>query len=142
MSSDAPSSDGSARRRSGAVPVPMPSRQLTIVVGVVLASALVAQLVLGWGLGVHNAWMAILLVAAIAAVLAFVDAGQRGADPASDEPYNWALCAIVGLVIVAAVASLYLPLPWGGLVAAVILAGVVVLGVIDHRAVKPPGDAR
>lgn len=140
MSPDARSPAGHAQNRPGAVQVQMPSRQLTIVVAGVLASALIAQLALGWGLGVSNAWMTILLAATIAAVLAFVDAGRRAADPASDEPYDWALCAIVGLVIVAAVASLYLPLPWGGFVAAVILVVVVVLGVIAHRAAGTAAD--
>lgn len=106
--------------------------RLLKVIGAVLAGALVAQMVLGWGLGVPEAWMAVLLVAAIVAVLAVVDAARAdaGDDPAADEAYDgWAI-AVLALATGGAVACVYvLPLPWGGVAAGVIVAAVVGLGL-------------
>jgi hypothetical protein len=107
--------------------------RLLKVVGGVLASALIAQLVLGWGLGLVDAWVPILLGAAILAVLVFVDAGEPE-RPATDQSYDLGRCAVVALAIGGAVACLYLPLPWGGLGSAAILVVVVALGLADHRA--------
>lgn len=106
----------------------MPPRLLKVVGGV-LASAVVAQFVLGWGLGVPRAWMAVLLVAAIVAVLAVVDALRGDPEEQAGEPYDGVALAILALATAGAVACLYLPLPWGGLAAAAILATVVGLGI-------------
>jgi hypothetical protein len=103
----------------------VPSKLLSVVGGLV-AAALVSQIVLGWVLGVTDAWLAVLMAAALLAVLVSADARLGGPSNAADEPYDLVVCAMVGLAIVAAVGCLYLPLPWGGLAAAAVVVGLVV----------------
>lgn len=116
----------SVRRRSEGHPifVLVPNKLLSVVGGLVAAS-LISQVVLGWVLGVTDAWLAVFIAAALVAVLVSADA-RLGESKAADEPYDIVVCAIVGIAIVAAVGCLYLPLPWGGLAAAAVVVGLVV----------------
>lgn len=116
--------------------------RLLKVVGGVLAGALLAQLVLGWGAGVRGSWIAVLLVAMMVAALVMVDAGRGGAGSPADEPYDIGACAVVGLTVGAAAACLYLPLPWGGLGAAAIFMALVARGVSEHRRRGSSDDRR
>jgi hypothetical protein len=102
----------------------VPNKLLSVVGGLVVA-ALVSQVVLGWVLGVADPWLAVFLAAALVAVLVSADARLGGSNEAADEPYDLAVCAMVGIAIVAAVGCLYLPLPWGGLAAAAVVIGLV-----------------
>jgi hypothetical protein len=94
------------------------------IVAVLLAAAVLAQLLLGDVLGVHDAWMTLLLAVALFAILVVVDARRVGAENA-DESYDMTVLALVALAIAAAVACLYLPMPWGGLGAAAVLVGLL-----------------
>jgi hypothetical protein len=94
------------------------------VVAALLASAALAQLLLGDGLGVHDAWMTLLLAVALFAILIVADAGRAGAG-SEQETYDPTTIVLAALAIAAAVACLYLPLPWGGLGAAAVLVGLL-----------------
>ena len=103
--------------------------KLYVIVGGVLAASLVCQAVLGWVLGVTDAWLPVLVVAALLAVLVSADARLGGADAArdgSEDSYDRVVCAIAAVAVAAAVACLYLPMPWGGLVAGAVVTGLVV----------------
>jgi hypothetical protein len=106
------------QHRHHPAPSPLP------VVAALLAAAVLAQLLLGDGLGVHDAWMALLLAVALFAILVVAD--SRPARPGSArETYDLTTVALAALAIGAAVACLYLPLPWGGLGAAAVLVALL-----------------
>jgi hypothetical protein len=101
---------------------------LAVVVGL-FAVSLVCEAVLGWALGVTDAWLPVFVVAALLAVLVSADARLGRADAVADaaqESYDRVVCAIVVVAVVAAVACLYLPLPWGGLAAGTVVVALVV----------------
>jgi hypothetical protein len=100
-------------------------RKLLVVVGGLFAASLVSEAVLGWALGVTDAWLPVFVVAALLAVLVSADARLGGAN-ASEDSYDKVVCAIAAVAVVAAVACLYLPLPWGGLAAGAVVVGLVV----------------
>jgi hypothetical protein len=101
---------------------------LAVVVGL-FAVSLVCEAVLGWALGVTDAWLPVFVVAALLAVLVSADARLGRAEAVADaarESYDRVVCAIVVVAVVAAVACLYLPLPWGGLAAGTVVVALVV----------------
>ncbi|MDX6688887.1 MAG: hypothetical protein QOG15_344 [Solirubrobacteraceae bacterium] len=102
----------------------MPHKVL-IVVGGVLASSLVAEAVLGWGLHVKAAWVTVFIAALILGVLAAADAAQGDPGDVSDEPYNLGFVAATVVAIVGAVACLYLPMPYGGLAAVGVILSLI-----------------
>jgi hypothetical protein len=102
-----------------------PAYRPASIVAVLLAAAVLAHLLLGDELGVHGAWMTLLLAVALFAILVVVDAGRAGADRPVEEAYDLTSVGLAALAIFAAVACLYLPMPWGGLGAAVVLVGLV-----------------
>jgi hypothetical protein len=107
-----------ARSALRAAPAPVP------IVAALLAAAVLAHLVLGDGLGVHGAWITLLLAAGLFAILVVVDGSRAGAD-GDEGGYDLTTVGLAALAIIAAVACLYLPLPWGGLGAAAVLVGLV-----------------
>ena len=96
------------------------------IVGATLVACLLTQVLLGWVLGVTDAWVTVTIAAALLGGLVIVDA--RGAKPGegAGEGYDPVACTIAALAVVAAVACLYLPMPWGGLAGAAIVAALVV----------------
>lgn len=102
-------------------------RGLPATVGAVGLAFFLVQAALGWGLGVAGAGITVLVAVMLLAVLVFTDA-LGGRDEAADESegYDLAMCAAVAITVAAAIACLYLPLPWGGLAAALVLSGLVV----------------
>jgi hypothetical protein len=74
---------------------------------------------------VHGAWAAVLLAAGLFALLVVVDAGRGAVGAADAGGYDLTIVALAGVAIAAAVACLYLPMPWGGLGAAVVLVGLI-----------------
>jgi hypothetical protein len=103
--------------------------KLLAVVGGLFAASLISEAVLGWALGVTDAWLPVFVVAALLAVLISADArlGARRTDADSwEESYDKAVCAIVVIAVVGAVACLYLPMPWGGLAAGAVVVGLLV----------------
>jgi uncharacterized membrane protein len=104
--------------------------KLLAIVGGLFMVALISQAVLGWVLGVTDAWLPVFVVAALLAVLVSADArlgssSAAGSD-ASEDSYDLVTCAVVTLAVIAAVACLYLPLPWGGLAAGALVTGLLV----------------
>ena len=102
--------------------------KLYAIVGGVLGASLVCQALLGWVLGVTDAWLPVLVVAALLAVLVFADARIGGRDAQAEAPeasYDKVVCAIAAVAVVVAVACLYLPLPWGGLAGGAVVVGLV-----------------
>jgi hypothetical protein len=99
--------------------------KLLAVVGGLFAASLVCEAVLGWVLGVTDAWLPVFVVAALLAVLVSADARLGRRDDASEDSYDKVVCAIVTVAVVGAVACLYLPLPWGGLAAGAVVVGLV-----------------
>jgi hypothetical protein len=112
----------------------VPNRLLTVVGGLIAAS-LIAQVVLGWVLGVADAWLAVFLAAALLAVLVSADARLGEPNKEAEASYDTVVCAVVGIAIVGAVGCLYLPLPWGGIAAAAVVVGLVMALRVsqDHR---------
>lgn len=103
--------------------------KLLAVVGGLFAVSLISQAVLGWALGVTDAWLPVFVVAALLAVLVSADArlGAPHAEAgAPEESYDTVVCAIAVIAVVGAVACLYLPLPWGGLAAGAVVVGLLV----------------
>jgi uncharacterized membrane protein len=104
--------------------------KLLAVVGGLFAASLVSQAVLGWALGVKDAWLPVFVVAALLAVLVSADArlggGTKAAADAPEDSYDKVVCAVAAVAVIAAVACLYLPLPWGGLAAGALVVGLVV----------------
>jgi hypothetical protein len=100
--------------------------KLLAIVGGLFTVALISQAVLGWVLGVTDAWLPVFVVAALLAVLVSADArlGSSRSD-ASEDSYDLVVCAIVTVAVVAAVACLYLPMPWGGLAAGAVVVGLL-----------------
>lgn len=86
----------------------------------------VVQAALGWGLGVAGAGITVLIAVSLLAVLVVTDALDGSQAPATDDRYDVLVCAVVTLAVAIAIACLYLPLPWGGLAAATVLAVLVV----------------
>ena len=103
-------------------------RGLPATVGSVGLAFFFVQAALGWGLGVAGAGVTVLVAAMLLAVLVFTDAqrGQQLEEHYDDAPYDLAACGASAAVVAVAIACLYLPMPWGGLCAAVVLAGLVV----------------
>jgi hypothetical protein len=102
--------------------------KLLAVVGGLFAASLVCEAVLGWVLGVTDAWLPVFVVAALLAVLVSADARLGGPGATADESegsYDRVVCAIVTVAVVGAVACLYLPLPWGGLAAGAVVVALV-----------------
>jgi hypothetical protein len=102
--------------------------KLLAVVGGLFAASLVSEAVLGWVLGVTDAWLPVFVVAALLAVLVSADArlGARHADAQTwGESYDKVVCAMVVVAVIGAVACLYLPMPWGGLAAGAVVVGLV-----------------
>jgi hypothetical protein len=110
------------------VPVSAFFRGSPAIVGGVGLAFFVVQAALGWGLGVAGAGLAMLVAVMLLAVLVVTDAfggrPQQPGDEAAD--YDPVVCGAVATTVAVAIACLYLPLPWGGLCAAVVLAGLVV----------------
>lgn len=106
----------------------MPHKVL-LVIGGVLASSIAAEALLGLLLHVRGAWLTVFIAAVIIGVLAAADAARGDPDEVSDEPYDPVLVAVTVIAIVAAVACLYLPMPWGGLAA----VGVILTLVLGLR---------
>jgi hypothetical protein len=100
--------------------------KLLVIVGGLFTVALISQAVLGWVLGVTDAWLPVFVVAALLAVLVSADArlGSSGSE-ASEDSYDLVVCAIVTVAVVVAVACLYLPMPWGGLAAGAVVVGLL-----------------
>jgi hypothetical protein len=110
-------------------------RKLYAVVGGVLAASFVCQAVLGWVLGVTDAWLPVLIVAALLAVLVFADArlgGRAAEDGAPEDSYDKVVCAIATVAVIAVVACLYLPMPWGGLAGGAVVVGLVLALRLSH----------
>jgi hypothetical protein len=103
-------------------------RGLPAAVGAVGLAFFVVQAALGWGLGVAGAGLTVLIAVMLLAVLVFTDAlGGRPAQGEDEEQgYDLVVCGAVATTVAVAIACLYLPLPWGGLCAAVVLSGLVV----------------
>jgi hypothetical protein len=96
--------------------------------------ALLVQAVLGWLLGLAGAWATVLVAALLIGVLATADASLTDHGHGSDSGYDPILVGLTAVAIVAAVACLYLPLPWGGLAATAILIGLITsLRLTQHR---------
>jgi hypothetical protein len=114
-----PGETSDMQTRHHPAPGPLP------IVAALLAGAVLAQLLLGDGLGVHDAWMTLLLAVALFAILVVADSRPARAGSAR-EAYDLRTVALAGLAIGAAVACLYLPLPWGGLGAAAVLVALLV----------------
>ena len=120
----------------GDTPVPRPPglplsaivRGLPATVGAIGLAFFVVQAALGWGLGVAGAGMTVLVAVMLLAVLVVTDAlGGRPQELHDDgERYDLVKCAGVATTVAVAIACLYLPLPWGGLLGAAVLAGLVV----------------
>jgi len=123
------------RRFEGKQVLTFVPNKLLMVVGGLVATSLVAQVVLGWVLGVADAWLAVFLAAALLAVLVSADARLGGPNEEAEQSYDTVVIAIVGVAIVGAVGCLYLPLPWGGIAAATVVVGLVMALRLtqDHR---------
>jgi hypothetical protein len=95
-------------------------------VGAVGVAFFVVQAALGWGLGVAGAGLTVLLAVMILGVLVVTDALDGTETTATGDRYDVTVCAAATLAVALAIACLYLPLPWGGLCAAAVLAVLVV----------------
>jgi hypothetical protein len=111
--------DGRRRMRARPATVAAP-------VGAVGIAFFVVQAALGWGLGVAGAGLTVLLAVMILGVLVVTDALDGSQTAATEDRYDVTVCAVATLVVAIAIACLYLPLPWGGLCAAAVLAALVV----------------
>jgi hypothetical protein len=103
--------------------------KLLAVVGGLFAASLISEAVLGWMLGVTDAWLPVFVIAALLAVLISADArlGARHSDAETwEEAYDKVVCAIVIVAVIGADACLYLPMPWGGLAAGAVVVGLLV----------------
>jgi hypothetical protein len=99
--------------------------KVLIIVGGVIASSIVAEAVLGWGLHVKGAWITVFIAALILGVLAAADAAQGDPDDVSGEPYDMRFVAATIVAIIGAVACLYLPMPYGGLAAVGVILSLI-----------------
>jgi hypothetical protein len=126
--SESTGSDGgrdAPRRRMLLGQTSVDPRQPAAVAGVGIAF-FVVQAALGWGLGVTGAGITVLIAVSILGVLVVADALDGGQAPATEDRYDLVVCAAATLAVAVAIACLYLPLPWGGLCAAAVLALLVV----------------
>jgi hypothetical protein len=103
-------------------------RGLPATVGAVGLAFFVVQAALGWGLGVAGAGLTVLIAVSLLAVIFFTDVLRGGSELPhdDDESYDLVRCTVVAVAVAVAVACLYLPLPWGGLCAALVLAVLAV----------------
>jgi hypothetical protein len=103
-------------------------RGLPATVGAVGLAFFVVQAVLGWGLGVAGAGLTVLVAVMLLAVLIVTDALGGRQEQLEDEGQSYDLrrCSAVATAVAVAIACLYLPLPWGGMFAALVLSGLVV----------------
>jgi hypothetical protein len=103
-------------------------RGLPATVGAVGLAFFVVQAALGWGLGVAGAGLTVLVAVMLLAVLVVTDALGGRQEQLEDEQqgYDLFVCGAVATTVAVAIACLYLPMPWGGLCAAVVLAALVV----------------
>ncbi|HWC28070.1 MAG TPA: hypothetical protein VG474_15880 [Solirubrobacteraceae bacterium] len=109
------------------MPVRMVLRGLPLAVGGVGLAFFVVQAALGWGLGVAGAGVTVLVAVCLLAVLVVADALEGGGEEADQgEAYDRLALGAIVLAIAVAIASLYLPMPWGGVAAAAVLAAVIV----------------
>jgi hypothetical protein len=99
---------------------------VAVPVGAVGVAFFVVQAALGWALGVAGAGLTVLLAVMILGVLVVTDALDGTGTAATDDRYGVTVCAAATLTVAIAIACLYLPLPWGGLCAAAVLAVLVV----------------
>jgi hypothetical protein len=115
-------------RRPPGLPISAIVRGLPATVAAIGLGFFVVQAVLGWGLGVAGAGITVLVAAMLFAVLVVTDALDVRQDETQDEEerYDLVTCAAVAVAVAIAIACLYLPLPWGGLAAALVLSGLVV----------------
>jgi hypothetical protein len=127
LASQAPRHDEPPRRPPG-LPVSAIVRGLPATVGGVGLAFFLVQAALGWGLGVAGAGLTVLVAVMLLAVLVVTDAlgGRQEEVAGEEERYDLVVCGAVATTVAVAIACLYLPLPWGGLCAAVVLAGLVV----------------
>lgn len=95
-------------------------------IGAVGVAFFVVQAALGWGLGIAGAGLTVLVAVSILSVLVVTDALAGIQTAATDDRYNVVVCAGAAIAVAIAIACLYLPMPWGGLCAATVLAGLVV----------------
>lgn len=110
-------------------PMKRVSHRLPAVLGGLLVTALVAQLLLGSVLGVRYPGPAVLLAASLLALVILLDAGRGATEACADECYDVSLLVVVALAIGGAVACLYLPLPWGAISPAAVL--IVLVGALE-----------
>jgi len=103
-------------------------RGLPATVGAVGFAFFVVQAALGWGLGVAGAGLTVLVAVMLLAVLAVTDAlgGRQEQRDDEEQGYDLVRCSAVATTVAVAIACLYLPLPWGGVCAALVLSGLVV----------------
>jgi hypothetical protein len=103
-------------------------RGLPATVGAVGLAFFVVQAALGWGLGVAGAGLTVLVAVMLLAVLVVTDALGGRQEQLEDEGQSYDLrrCSAVATAVAVAIACLYLPLPWGGMFAALVLSGLVV----------------
>src|ERR671917_986357 len=99
-------------------------RGLPATVGAVGFAFFVVQAALGWGLGVAGAGLTVLVAVMLLAVLVVTDALGGRQEPSEDEEpgYDLVVCGAVATAVTVAITCLYVPMPWGGLCAAVVLA--------------------
>ena len=106
-------------------PAPPRARSPLPIVVALLTAVVLAQLLLGEGLGVDGAWMTPLLAAMLLAILSIVDARSAAAD-SEGETYDLVAVTVAAIAVGGAVACLYLlPLPWGGVAGAAVLVALV-----------------
>ena len=103
-------------------------RGLPATVGAVGLAFFVVQAALGWGLGVAGAGLTVLVAVMLLAVLIVTDAlgGRQEQLEDEEQGYDLLRCGAVVTAVAVAIACLYLPLPWGGMCAALVLSGLVV----------------
>lgn len=100
--------------------------KLPAVVGGVCVAFFVVQAALGWGLGIAGAGLTVLVAVSILGALVMTDALDGTQSQPRDDPYDVVVCVVATIAVALAVACLYLPLPWGGLCSAVVVAVLVV----------------
>lgn len=93
-------------------------------IAAVAGAVVVAQTTLGWGLGVAAAGLTLLVAASLMSAIAITDAAEDEVATADEHGYAVGICVAAALSIVLATALLYLPMPWGGIGAAALVAAV------------------
>jgi hypothetical protein len=111
------------RRRGTRTPGILPG--LPAAVAAVAVAFLLVQATLGWGLGVFGAGVTVLVAVAILGMVIVTDALDGASRPQANLQYDVAVCAVAAAAVALLVACLYLPEPWGGLCAAMVLTGLV-----------------